>query len=90
MPLDAIMQVGNLGQQEGMPKTLTFADRYNFEIPDDDDAIDNNHNSDYDPAKDDASTASRTSSYSSHSGDFDDDDNDDEDWDDNIAQPYWA
>ena len=71
MPHNAITHISNLGRQQDMPKTLTFADRYGFEIPDADDDIYDDHDSDYDPAEDDASTASRTSSHSSHSDDSD-------------------
>ena len=65
-----------------MPKTLTFADRFGFEIPDTDDDVDDDHDSAYDPVDDD--TASSTSS---HSSDPYDSDPDDDDRDDNIAQP---
>ena len=69
-----------------MPKSLTFTNQYSFKIPDAEDAVDDNHDSDFDPTVNDASTASCTSSYSSHSDDsFDDDDDDDQG--DNIAQP---
>jgi hypothetical protein len=44
MPHDAITRVGALGRQQQMPKTLTFADRFGFEIPDvDDDASEKAH-----------------------------------------------
>ena len=85
MPHDAITHVGNLGCQQGMPKSLTFTDWYGFKIPDAVDAIDGNHNLDYDPADDNASTVSHTSSYSSHSNDSDDDDH--SDWGNDFAQP---
>jgi hypothetical protein len=84
LPQDAITRVGNLGRQQGMPKTLTFADHYGFEIADADDDIDDDHDSDHDPANDDASAAS-TSSSSSHPND--DSNNDDDDRGDGIAQP---
>jgi hypothetical protein len=77
MPRDAIVRVGNLGRQQNMPKTLTFADRHGFEIPDDADEVDDDHDSAYDPATDDDSsdsdTGSYTSDYSSDSDAADDD-----------------
>jgi hypothetical protein len=75
MPLDAIVRVGNLGRQQGMPKTLTFADRHGFEIPDDAHDVDDDHDSAYDPAEDDNSSNDNSGSYSSeHDSDSDDDD----------------
>jgi len=89
MPRDAIARVGELGRRQGMPKSLTFADRFGHEILDDyDQAIDDEHDSDYDPddesSQSSVSTDSFASSESSDSDDDDDDDNsDDEDDDDN-------
>jgi hypothetical protein len=75
MPHDAIVTVGTMGRQQGMPKTLTFADRHGSEIRDDDDEVNNDHDSAYDP--DDASTSSDEDSGSSASESDDDDDGDD-------------
>jgi hypothetical protein len=90
MPQDAITRVGSLGRQPGMPKTLTFADRFGFELPDGDDDVDDDHDSTFVPSDDgdsddDASFVSATSSHSSDSDD--DDDDDDADRGDEIAQP---
>jgi hypothetical protein len=86
MPRDAITRVGNLGRQQGMPKTITFADRFGHEIPDGEDNVDDDHDLDYDP--DDGSTHSSNVSDDSLSvalsseedldSDDDDDDNDDD------------
>jgi hypothetical protein len=81
MPHDAITRVGALGRQQQMPKTLTFADRFGFEIPDVDDDVDDDHDSNYVPSDDDAPTVSHASLHPS------DDDDDDDDWDNDIAQP---
>jgi hypothetical protein len=85
MPHDAIVRVGQLGRAQGMPKTLTFADRHGHEIPDDAGAVDDDHDSDYDPADDEASTDS--SSASDNDDDDDDDHGDDDDDDHGDAQP---
>jgi hypothetical protein len=89
MPHDAIEHVGQMGRQQKMPKTLTFADRFGFELPDTDDEVDDEHDSDYEPddaddsddnSSDNSSTA--TSVISMPSSDDNDDDNDDDDDDD--------
>jgi hypothetical protein len=81
MPHDAITCVGNLGRQQGMPKTITFADHFGHEIADGEDDVDDDHDSDYDP--DDSSTHSSTVSDDSlsvaSSSDEDLDNNDDDD-----------
>jgi hypothetical protein len=79
MPHDAIVTVGNLGRQQGMPKTLTFADRHGFEIRDDDSDVDDDHDSTYDPTDASASTSSDddSGSYASESDNDDDDHHDD-------------
>jgi hypothetical protein len=90
MPHDAITRVGNLGRQQGMPKTITFADRFGHEIPDGDDDVDDDHDSDYDP--DDSPTHSSTPSddslsvTSSSDEDLDSDNDDDDDDDDQPKQ----
>jgi hypothetical protein len=79
MPNDAIARVNELGRRQGMPKTLNFADRYGHKISDDDDdGVNDDHDSAYDPA--DGDSVSTDSSAS-----FDSDDNDDDD--DSNAQP---
>jgi hypothetical protein len=86
LPQDAITRVSNLSRQQGMPKTLTFADCYGFEIADAADDINDDHDSDYNPADDDASVAS-TSSSSSSSYPNDDSDDDNDNCGDGITQP---
>ena len=86
MPDDAITRVTALGAQQGMPKTLTFSDRFGHELPDADNDIDDDHDSSYAPSDasssssedDDLSVAasSHSSSSSSSQSDGDDDDND--------------
>jgi uncharacterized membrane protein YgcG len=102
MPLDAITRVGQLGRQQRMPKTLTFADRFGFEIPDADDDVDDDHDSAYDPAEDEpdaahddvdddvsvaSDVASTVSHTSSHSSHGGSSAGDDDDRGDIIAQP---
>ncbi|CAJ1945436.1 unnamed protein product [Cylindrotheca closterium] len=47
MPTDVIEAVSNRGLQQGMPTTLTFADRHGMELIDDDDDVDDDHDSLY-------------------------------------------
>ena len=85
MPEDAITRVNALGAQQGMPKTLTFSDRFGHELPEAADAVDDDHDSTYAPsdtsssssADDDlfAAASSHSSSSSSSHSDGDDDDN---------------
>ena len=83
MPEDAIARVTALGAQQGMPKTLTFSDRFGHELPEEADAVDDDHDSTYAPSAttssssddDDLSAAASSNSSSTHS-DGDDDDND--------------
>jgi hypothetical protein len=83
MPHDAITRVGQLAREQGMPKTLTFADRYGFEIPDADDDVDDDHDSDYAPSDDEQSDGSDDDgSYTSESDPGSDDGRDGD-----IAQP---
>jgi hypothetical protein len=94
MPNDAIAHVGELGHQQGMPKTLTFADQHGHEIHDDADDVDHDHDSTYDLAHD-GDSVSTNSSASSDSNDDDgddddDDDNDNDNDDDNDSQPQQA
>jgi hypothetical protein len=75
MPQEAIEHVNALGRQQNMPKTLTFAYCYGFEIPDMEDDTSN-----YDPDEDgndneDDSTMSYSSSSTS-CGRSNDDNND--------------
>lgn len=57
MPADVADRVSHLGRLQGMPRTLTFANRYGQELHDGPDAIDDDHDSDYEynPSDDDAS-----------------------------------
>ena len=85
MPEDAITRVTALGAQQGMPKTLTFSDRFGHELPEAADAVDDDHDSTYAPSdhsssssadddlSDGASTSSSSSSSSSDSAGDDDD-----------------
>ena len=73
MPQDVINRVSNMGKQQKMPKSLTFADRFGHELEDLHDEVDDAHDSDYDP--DDNSSYSSSSddmsySYSSSSDDM--------------------
>jgi hypothetical protein len=72
-----------------MPKTLTFADRYGFEIPDIDDDVDDDHDSNYDPNEDSESDDDESAmSYASSLASSDNGDSDDSDYDDDgTAQP---
>jgi len=55
-PDDVIARVSALGQAQGMPRSLTFADRYGHEVFDRDQDIDDAHDSDYTPDSDDDTT----------------------------------
>ena len=87
MPKEAITRVNQLGRQQKMPKTLTFANRFGFELPDADDDVDDDHDSDYDPDDDTQSSDNLTalSDSSTHTSDDDDDDNDDDNNNDTSA-----
>jgi hypothetical protein len=53
LPDDAIARVKHLALRQGtMPRTLTFADRFGFELVDENDDIDDDNDSAYDPADD--------------------------------------
>ena len=92
MPEDAITRVNALGAQQGMPKTLTFSDRFGHELPEAADAVDDEHDSTYAPSDtsssssddDDLSAAASSHSSSSSSSHSDGDD------DDNIGPPMGA
>jgi hypothetical protein len=43
MPQDAVDHVGTMGLRQKMPKTLTFTDRFGFELPDAEDDVDDEH-----------------------------------------------
>ena len=85
MPEDAITRVTALGAQQGMPKTLTFSDQLGHELPEADNAVDDDHDgtyaaSDASSSSDDdddlsAEASSHSSSSSSSHSDGDDDDN---------------
>jgi hypothetical protein len=79
MPKEAITRVSQLGRQQNMPKTLTFADRFGFELPDADDDVDDDHDSDYDPDDDTQSSDNLTALSDSltHTSNDDDDNNND-------------
>jgi hypothetical protein len=68
MPDDIIARVSTLGRDQGMPQTLTFANRYGHELIDAADEVDDDHDPDYDPEpSDDDSSASGYSFVSSGS-----------------------
>ncbi|CAJ1950718.1 unnamed protein product [Cylindrotheca closterium] len=91
MPTEVIDEVSQKGQQQGMPLTLTFADRHGRELIDDDDDIDDDHDSTYSyssasDSEDDLSYDNDSHSDSDVSDDSDpgsdadyDDDSDDDD-----------
>jgi hypothetical protein len=58
MPQDAIKRVGQMGHQQKMPKTLTFADHFGFELPDVNDDVDDDHDSNYEPDGDESANDS--------------------------------
>ena len=92
MPEDAITWVTALGAQQGMPKTLTFSDRFGHELPEAADAVDDHHDSTYAPSdtssssSDDDDLSAAASSHSSSSS-FSHSDGDD---DDNVGPPVAA
>jgi hypothetical protein len=76
MPNNAIARVNELGRQQGMPKTLNFADRYGHEISeDDDDGVDDDHDLAYNPADGDSVSTDSSASFDSDDSDDDDDSN---------------
>ena len=87
-----LQQGFQLGAQQGMPKTLTFSDRFGHELPDADNAIDDDHDSTYAPSDrsssssddDDFSVDASSHSSSSSSSHSDGDD------DNNVAPPLAA
>jgi hypothetical protein len=81
MPQDAIEWVGQMGHQQKMPKTLTFADHFGFELPDVYD-LDDDHNSDYEPDGDKSANDSDDDSAAPSSDLSEDDDNDDDSFND--------
>jgi Reverse transcriptase (RNA-dependent DNA polymerase) len=66
-PTDAIDRVNTLAAQQGMPTTITFADRFGREIPDGPLDVDDNHDHNYNPIDD----ADDASSYSGGDDDLD-------------------
>jgi hypothetical protein len=82
MPQDAIKQVGQMGHQQKMPKTLTFADHFGFELPDVNDDVDDDHNSNYEPDGDKSANDSDDDSAAPSSDLSEDDDNDDNSFND--------
>ncbi len=89
MPKEAITRVNQLGCQQKMPKTLTFANRFGFELPDADDDVDDENDSDYDPDDDTQSSDNSTalSDSSTHTSDDDDDDDDGDDNNNDTSAP---
>jgi hypothetical protein len=85
MPRDVIARIAELGRRQGMPKTLTFADRYGHEILDEANDVDDDHDSDYDPDEESKQSSVSSGSYASSTSSGSDDDDDDDD-DGNNAQ----
>jgi hypothetical protein len=87
-PDDAIERVNTIGRQRGMPRKLTFADRFGFELTNDadDDSADDDRDSDYDPADDD-SDDDADDDHDGYGADSDDEDNDNDDADDDMDEP---
>jgi hypothetical protein len=84
MPDDSIARVNHLAQRQGMPRSLTFADRYGFEIFDDDDDVEDDADSTYNP-EDDQSIDSESDDNSDYDDD-NEDEQDDNDDDHDVAQ----
>lgn len=76
MPHDMIARVNQLAKEQGMPKSLTFADRFGFEILDDHGDVDDNHNSNYTPDNDSHASSDASDDYSYEMESTSDDDND--------------
>jgi hypothetical protein len=55
MPNNAVACIGELGHHQKMPKTLTSMDHFGFKLPDVDDKVDDEHDSNYEPDDDNAS-----------------------------------
>jgi hypothetical protein len=53
MPQDVIDRVSEIGRQQGMPRSLTFGDRYGHELEDRNGEVDDDHDSDYEYQSDD-------------------------------------
>jgi len=53
LPADVIARVSDMGQQQGMPRSLTFGDRFGHEMWDGHDDVDDDHDSDFMPDDDD-------------------------------------
>jgi hypothetical protein len=86
MPDDVVTRVTALGRLQGMPRTLTFGDRYGFEITDDTGSVvDDDHDSAYDP--DDDSDGDDDDDLGDYPGGDDDDDDSDDDPPDHHHEP---
>jgi hypothetical protein len=90
-PDDAINHVNTLARWQGMPHTLSFTDQYGFELTDDADSVDDDHDSAYNPMDNELDNDDdNLNDYDADSdGDESDDDNADEDEpnDDNTDDP---
>jgi len=81
MPDDIIVQVNKMGRAQGMPRRITFADRYGMEITNEDDEYESDGSmSEYD----EDSLDSEYYPSESNDGNDNDPDGDDDDPDDNI------
>jgi hypothetical protein len=83
-PDDAINRVNTLARRQGMPHILSFTDRYGFELTDDADSVDDDHDSAYNPA-DNESDADEDNLDDYDAADSDEDDSDEEPNDDDNA-----
>jgi hypothetical protein len=72
-----------LAVQQGMPRTLTFADRFGFELVDKDDDVDDDNDSAYDPAEHDDNSIDDHSNNEFRDDDDNSPDDDPENDDDN-------
>ena len=97
MPDDVIERVSQMGRKQGMPRSLTFADRLGHELPDAFNTVDDDHDSDYSDSDeddisletdtddtsdtDDGSTSSGSTSSSRSDTSSDDSDSSDDDSD---------
>ena len=95
MPDEVIERVSEMGRKQGMPRSLTFADRLGHELPDAFDAVDDDHDSDYSDSDeddvsletdtddtsetDDGSTSSGSTSFNGSDTSSDDSDSSDDD-----------
>ena len=69
MPHDVITRVSSIGRNQGMPRSLTFGDRYGHELFDREDEVDDDHDSTYDPQDDEFATTDEDFSVADYDSD---------------------